>query len=60
MYDVVSSDLRLNKHVIHINLHGLANLLFEHHIDEKLVGRTLVLKTERHNLIIVEPAVCDE
>ena len=60
MCDVVSGGLRLDEHVIHLDLHGLANLFFEHHIDETLVGYSCILKTKRHDLVIVEPAVCDE
>ena len=60
MCDVVSSGPRFEKHVVHIDLYHLANLLFEHHIDKMLVGRSCVLETEWHDLVIVEPAVCDE
>ena len=57
---MVCSGLRLDEHVIHVDLHCLANLLLEHHVDEMLIGRSDILKTERHDFIIIQPAVCNE
>ena len=60
MRDVVCSDLRLDERVIDVDLHCFANLFFEHRVDKTLVGRFGVLEIEQHDLVIVEPAVCDE
>ena len=57
---MVSDGLQLDKHVVYIDLHCSTNLLFEHHIDKKLVGCSCVLETKWHDLVIVEPMVCNE
>ena len=51
MYDVVCSGLRLDEHVIYVDLHCLTNLFLEHYIDKTLVGCSGILETERYDLI---------
>ena len=57
---MVYSGLQLDEHVIHIGLHCVTNLFPDHLVDKMLVGCSGILETEQHDLIIVEPAVCNE
>ena len=58
--DVVRGNFSLDEHVIYINLHCLANLFLEHHIDQMLVGHSCVLESKGHHLVAVQVVVSDE
>lgn len=51
--NMVVNLLGLHQHIIHIHLHGPSDQILEHHINQTLVGRSSVLQSERHHLIVV-------
>ena len=60
LWDVVKGDFGLDKHVIYIKLYCLANILFEHHINQTLVGRSYVLESDGHHLVAILATVGDK
>ena len=58
--DVVGGDLDLDDHVVYIDLHCLADLFFEHHVDKRLVGRASVLKSKSHHFVAIQVAIYHE
>lgn len=48
------------QHVININFYIMANLVAKNFVDEVLVSGFRVLQTKRHDLITVQPLVCNE
>ena len=49
-----------DKHVIHIDLHIVANLVFECLVDEPLIGCPGILQPEGHDPIAIQPPISDK
>ena len=52
--------MALDEHVIHVNLHVVADLVLKYLIDELLVDCPDVLQPERYDPISIQPPVDDE
>ena len=48
------------KHIVHVNLHVSADLLFEDFVHQSLIGGTRVLEAERHDPVAVKAAISDK
>lgn len=51
------SSLTLDYHIIHVHLHSLPNLVGEHLIHQTLVGRSSILETEWHYVVVEETLI---
>lgn len=50
----------LHQHVVYVHFDISLSLVFEHLIDEPLVGCPRILQTERHHSVVVKPPISDE
>ncbi|KAI5317147.1 hypothetical protein L3X38_036854 [Prunus dulcis] len=60
IFDVIGTFWVFDRHVIHVDLYGFADLLIEDFIKEPLVGCFGVLQPKKHDLVAIDPSLDDE
>ena len=52
VFNVLLGFEAFHKYIVDVYFHGVSDLFFEHFVYKPLVGRTCILNTKRHNIII--------